>query len=155
MSTTDRGGPGRSGVDLAALVRQLRAGGDAQGLIDAVPYARFLGLAAERADGELRVRMRFGPHLIGNPMLPALHGGTIGALLESTAVFTLLAQTEAERVPKVITLTVDYLRSGKPLDTLSAARITRMGRRVANVHVEAWQEDRARPIAAAHAAFLL
>jgi uncharacterized protein (TIGR00369 family) len=140
---------------VAELIRKARETGDTEALIEAIPYARFLGLTVERADGMLRTRLRFAPHIIGNPLLPALHGGTIGALMESAAVFTLVAQTETESVPKIVTLSVDYLRSGRPQDTLAEATITRLGRRVANVRVEAWQEDRARPIAAAHALFLL
>ncbi|RYZ35655.1 MAG: PaaI family thioesterase, partial [Myxococcaceae bacterium] len=59
------------------------------------------------------------------------------------------------RVPKVISSTVDFLRSGKAQDTFARAFITRQGRRVANVRVEAWQDDRTRPIASSHALFLL
>jgi acyl-coenzyme A thioesterase PaaI-like protein len=66
-------------------------------------------LTLERVEGALLTRMRFTPPLIGNPLLPALHGGTLGALLESAAIFTLVAQTETERVPKIITLSVDFL----------------------------------------------
>ncbi|MBC7977355.1 MAG: PaaI family thioesterase [Myxococcales bacterium] len=99
--------------------------------------------------------MRFGPHLIGNPSLPALHGGTLGALLESAAIFQLLWQAETIVLPKTITLTVDYLRSGAPVDTHARGTITRQGRRVTNVRMEAWQADRAAPVATAHAIFLV
>jgi acyl-coenzyme A thioesterase PaaI-like protein len=134
--------------------------GDLTALFDAVPYARFLGLAAvveTGADGlpTLRTTMRYGDHLIGNPALPALHGGTLGALLESAAIFELLWRAETIVLPKTITVTVDYLRSAAPVDTHAHAVITRHGRRVANVRVEAWQGDRAAPVASAHAMFLV
>ena len=58
-------------------------------------------------------------------------------------------------LPKTITLTVDYLRSGAPVDTHARSIVTRHGRRVANVRVEAWQADRAAPVATAHAIFLV
>ena len=58
-------------------------------------------------------------------------------------------------LPKTITLTVDYLRSGRPVDTHARAFVTRQGRRVTNVRVEAWQDDRGKPIATAHAIFLV
>jgi acyl-coenzyme A thioesterase PaaI-like protein len=93
--------------------------------------------------------------LIGNPALPALHGGTIAALLESSAIFELLADSELANLPKIINITVTYLRSGRPLDTYAKSVITKHGRRVAAVHVEAWQEDRSAPIATALAHFLL
>jgi acyl-coenzyme A thioesterase PaaI-like protein len=45
--------------------------------------------------------------------------------------------------------------AGKPVDTHAAAVITKRGRRVINVRAEAWQEDRARPIATAFSHFLV
>jgi acyl-coenzyme A thioesterase PaaI-like protein len=140
---------------LAELVRQVRKTREYRQLTDAIPYTRYMGIGVEDLAGEMLCRMAFAPRLIGNSLIPALHGGSLGALLESAAVFELLLQTDTERVPKVISLTVDFLRSGKPQDTFAKALITRQGRRVANVRVEAWQEDRTRPIASAHALFLL
>ena len=58
-------------------------------------------------------------------------------------------------LPKTITFTVDYLRSGQPVDTHARSTVTRHGRRVANVRVEAWQADRNVPVATAHAIFLV
>ncbi|MCP3102519.1 PaaI family thioesterase [Myxococcus sp. K15C18031901] len=140
---------------LASLVREVRKTREYRRLTDAIPYTRFMGIGVENLAGEMLCRMTYAPKLIGNSFLQALHGGTLGALLESAAIFELLLQTDTERVPKVISLTVDFLRSGKPQDTFARAFITRQGRRVANVRVEAWQDDRTRPIASAHALFLL
>jgi uncharacterized protein (TIGR00369 family) len=132
-----------------------KAAQDYQGLIDLVPYARFLGLTAALQGDELITTMRYGDHLIGNPALPALHGGTLGALLESAAIFELLWRAETVVLPKTITLTVDYLRSGAPVDTHARGMVTRQGRRVTNVRMEAWQADRNAPVASAHAVFLV
>ncbi|MBK8999370.1 MAG: PaaI family thioesterase [Myxococcales bacterium] len=112
-----------------------------------IPYARWLGIDAEVVDGELLGKLVFTDPLIGNPVLPALHGGTIGALIESTAIFRLFWEAETVFIPKTINLTVAYLRSGRPLDTYAQAHMTKHGRRVASVWVEVWQEDRERPIA--------
>jgi len=143
---------------MTALVERLqaaKAAHDYQGLIDAVPYARFLGLTAALDGEQLITTMRFGAHLIGNPSLPALHGGTLGALLESAAIFELLWRAETVVLPKTITLTVDYLRSGAAVDTHARGIVTRQGRRITNVRMEAWQADRAAPVATAHAIFLV
>jgi len=140
---------------LAELVHTVRKTREYRQLTDAIPYTRYLGICVEDLAGEMLCRMAYTPKLIGNSLLPALHGGTLGALLESAAVFELLLQTDTGRVPKIISLTVDFLRSGKAQDTFAKALITRQGRRVANVRVEAWQDDRTRPIATAHALFLL
>ena len=132
-----------------------RAAGDMAGLAAAIPYARWMGMAPEATTGELLTRMRFDPMLIGNTRLPALHGGTLGALLEMAAIFHLLWETENSALPRIINITVDYLRSGRPADTLAKATVTRLGRRVANVAVSAWQEDRNRPVASAQLHFLV
>lgn len=136
-------------------VAAAKASGDLAGLVDAIPYSRFMGISMVHVDDELRGVLRFGEHLIGNPMLPALHGGVLAALLESTAIFQLMWETEAIVLPKTITLTVDYLRPGRAQDTWARGILTRQGRRVANVRVEAWQDDRSRPIAVASAHLLL
>lgn len=128
---------------------------DLNAFIEGIPYARFLGISVDQKGNEITTVMTFEHKLIGNPILPALHGGAIGAFLEMTAIIQLAFETGIAAVPKPIGLTIDYLRSGKPLDTYGRARITKQGRRVATVHAEAWQEDRTRPIATAHGHFLL
>jgi uncharacterized protein (TIGR00369 family) len=132
-----------------------KAARNLQGLIDLVPYARFLGLTAAMHGGDLITTMRFGGHLIGNPSLPALHGGTLGALLESAAIFELLWRAETAVLPKTITLTIDYLRSAQAVDTHARGVVTRQGRRITNVRMEAWQADRSAPVVSAHAVFLV
>jgi len=87
--------------------------------------------------------------------VPALHGGTLGALMESTAIFKLLWHGETTTVPKTINITVEYLRGARPQDVLARAEFTRRGRRVANVRVSAWQDDPDEPVAVATAHFLL
>src|SRR6185369_18033480 len=142
-------------MSLLDLVAEAKKTGDISRLAETMPYARFMGLAPENSTGELLTRMSFAPQLIGNPVLPALHGGTIGALLETAAIFQLLWESDTTGIPKIITFTVDYLRSGRPVDTLARAVVTKQGRRVVNVAVEAWQDDLSRPIASAKAHFLI
>lgn len=140
------------------------------GLSTSIPYIRFLGLVFERRGDEITAMMPYRPDLIGNPLLPALHGGATGAFLEITAVTQLVSDTAladmaaaggtlpddyAPVMPKPVGITFDYLRSGKPLDTYARAVVQRRGRRVANVRIEAWQEERVKLIAAAHGNFLL
>lgn len=124
-------------------------------LLDRLPYARFLGLLTEADGDSLTVTMPFADRLIGNPILPALHGGATAALLELTAVAQVAALYPRLRLPRPINVNVAYLRSGRPTDVHASARISRAGRRVAHVLAEAWQDDRAQPIAALTAHFLL
>ncbi len=123
--------------------------------IDKLPYAHFLGVRVELAGDEMTGVLPFAQHLVGNPILPALHGGVIGAFMEMTAMAQLALTERRARLPRPIGVTVEYLRSGRPLTTYARAQVKRVGRRIANVDVEAWQESRAAPIATLHANFLL
>lgn len=120
-----------------------------------MPYARFLGLRESRDEGVVTVTLPFADALIGNPLLPALHGGATAALLEITATVQVAATWPGPRLPKPINVSVAYLRSGRPQDVHARARIGKAGRRVAFVLAEAWQDDPASPIAALTAHFLL
>ncbi len=140
------------------LLTELRDEGgrlDLPGLVERIPYARVLGVRVDQKGNEITLVMPFKDDLVGNVMLPAIHGGAIGALLEFTAVIQLLAETDSESLPKTIDFSIDYLRSGRPLETYARATISKHGRRVANVRVEAWQDDRSRPIASGHGHFLV
>jgi uncharacterized protein (TIGR00369 family) len=140
---------------LRDAVMAVRENGDFGPLQEAIPYTRFMGITAELVDGDVRGRMKYSDHLVGNASVPALHGGTLGALMESTAIFKLLWHGETEAVPKTINITVEYLRGARPQDVLAKAVFTRHGRRVANVRVFAYQDDPDKPVAVATAHFLL
>jgi uncharacterized protein (TIGR00369 family) len=139
----------------ADVLKKVRKSGDPRPLVEAVPYARFMGIAMEIKDGDVIGTLTSDDKLIGNIRLPALHGGALGALLESTAIFKLLWQEQIESVPRTINMTVQYLRSAKPATTYCRAVIARQGRRVANVSASAWQENEQLPVATAIGNFLL
>ena len=126
-----------------------------QALLDEIAYARFLGLVIDRKGDEFTTILPFERKLIGNPLVPALHGGVIGAFLEMTALLQLIADSTSVTLPKTIDITIDFLRSGRPADTFARAVVSRLGRRVANVRAEAWQETHEKPIAALHGNFLV
>lgn len=142
-------------MDVLEAIAKAREAGQPQDLVQHIPYAQALGMSMSMSEDQLIGQMDFGPQLIGDIGVGALHGGTIGSLLESTAIFTLLWEVEKTQMPKTINLTVEYLRSGRPKTTFAKADITRHGRRVANVRAVAWQDDPEKPIAAAYAHFLL
>lgn len=124
-------------------------------VLGSIPYARFIGMRAELAGDEMTAILPFSDHIIGNPMLPAIHGGVLGAFMEMTALAQLSVAEPLKRQPRTIDISIEYLRSGRPLTTYARAKINKVGRRIANVHVEAWQEQRAAPIAALRGHFLL
>ena len=125
------------------------------GFLQKVPYVRFLGMRIELAGDEMTAVLPFRQTLIGNPILPALHGGAIGAFMELTALAQLSLVEPGGRVPKTIDITIEYLRSGRAQDTYARAILRKVGRRVANVQVEAWQESRSKPVAGLTGHFLL
>eukprot|EP01035_Chromulina_nebulosa_P055376 gene55376-75890_t len=104
--------------------------------VERVPYARFLGLRVELAGDEMTAILPFAQHLVGNPILPALHGGVIGAFMEMTALAQLSLARPTLRMPKTIDITIEYLRPGRAQETYARATLRKIGRRVANVQVE-------------------
>jgi len=116
------------------------------------PFARCLGI---RVNDDGTLTMPFSPMIIGNPILPAIHGGMTGAFLETTAIFGVRRELNIAALPKPIGLTVNYLRSGRALDTCANVSIVKQGRRVVAFEARAWQDDPARPIASAFGHFML
>jgi uncharacterized protein (TIGR00369 family) len=142
-------------MDLLSRAAAENAAPDPQALLAAIPYARHLGVRADVANGVLTLTMPFSPHLVGNVVLPALHGGVIGSLLETAAIAQVVWERRSARLPKPVDITIDYLRSGRAVASYARARIAKQGRRVVNVHAEMWQEDEAKPIAALRGHFLI
>ena len=142
-------------------------------LFAGVPYIRWLGIQFDRRGDELTAILPFDEKLIGNPMLPAIHGGATAAFLEVAAIVELTWSAIWEdmeqgriapdadvpetmpRLPKTIDFTVDYLRSGQPRDAYARAKVVRSGRRYASVQVEAWQDQRTKLFAQATGHFLM
>ncbi len=142
-----------SADNLSAL--QPTAKCDPDAVLKSIPFAAFLGVRLDLAGDELTAHLPFAPHLIGNPLIPALHGGVIGAFMEITAMAQLTLHGKFDHVPKPIDVNVQYLRAGKPLDTYARAVVNRVGRTIASVEVAAWQENRHGPIATLQAHFLI
>ncbi len=92
--------------------------------------------------------MPFAEGFTGRPGF--LHGGAIAGLLENAAWVTVLDALPEGAMIKPISVTVDYLRGAARLETYAEAEIIRLGRRITNVLVTAWQEDRTKPIATAN-----
>lgn len=133
------------------------AGGkpDLAALLATIPYARHLGISVDRKGTEVTMMLAFSPKLVGNVMLPALHGGVVGGFLETTAIIQVIFELVPEDLPKPVDINIDYLRSGRPVETYARAIITKRGRRVVNVQASAWQEEHDRPIATLHGHFLI
>ncbi|MFA5940292.1 MAG: PaaI family thioesterase [Sinimarinibacterium sp.] len=135
--------------------RAARENQDYGGLVALVPYARFLDVRVELHDGVLRSRLPYRPSLIGNPRLPAVHGGVTAAFMENAAILQLLLQLDQSRVPKSIDFAIDYLLPNRAEDCYAECVVSRAGLRVAQTMIRCWQKDPEHPIAIARAHFLL
>lgn len=137
-------------------IRELKRQGDMEGINRLIPYAQVVGLECVVAvGGGLLTVLRHRPSNIGNTIIPAVHGGVVGALLEHAATMNLIWESDMDFLPKIINLSVDYLRPCLAEDTFARGTVVKQGRKIANVRVEAWQSDPAKPVAAAHAHFLV
>jgi uncharacterized protein (TIGR00369 family) len=120
------------------------------------PFAQELGMHCEVMGDEMTAILPFQDKLIGNVAIRAIHGGAIGAFLEIAAMAQVFLVTEhLTRPPRPINLTIDYLRQGHAKDLYARAYVLKMGRRMASVRAEAWQENRAEPVTALMAHFLV
>lgn len=126
-----------------ASLARARAEHDAQGILDHIPYTRWLGIRVSgEEDGNPVFTLPARDELVGNASLPAIHGGAVGALMEAAAIVTVLVQEQQSRMPKPIDFSLDYLRSARAEDLHASCQVLRQGRRVAAVRVDCWQRSR-------------
>lgn len=142
-------------MSLEEVLEACRAENNYQKLVDNVPYARLLGIECERMGDEVLFKLPPKESNIGNPTLPAIHGGVLGGFIEHAAILHVVMFMERPQFPRIIDLSIDYLSAGHFRDTYAECRILRMGRRIANVSVDLWQKSRNSPIATARAHMLL
>jgi uncharacterized protein (TIGR00369 family) len=142
-------------MDLLARAREQARVAGPNALLAAVPYCAWLGISARLEDGALILDMPFDAKLIGNPVLPALHGGVIGSLLETAALMQTIWDTDAVTMPKPVDITIDYLRSARAVASHARGYVVRQGRRVVAARAEMWQEDATKSVASFRGHFLL
>ena len=139
-------------IDQGALPELEAPEEDAAGPFANSPFARFLGVRIGKDGGLV---MPFSPKIIGNPILPAIHGGMTGAFLETAAIVGVTGELGGSARPKPIGLTINYLRSGRAQDSFARVSIVKQGRRIVAFEAQAWQDDPEKPIASAFGHFML
>lgn len=119
------------------------------------PYADLLGATLEWEAGAPVLVMPFGDAVLGRPGF--VHGGALAGLMELAAIAALRHALEADGGGRIkpVGVTVDFMRGGREKPTRAAGIVTRLGTRVANVDAVAWQDERAKPIAAARMNYLI
>ncbi len=137
-------------------VNHFKQSGQFDRISELIPYSGFVNLELFEEEGRLITVLRQTPSNIGNTKIPAVHGGVVGGLLEHAAVMEIIYSCELTHFPKIINISVDYLRPAMgQKDTFAQAKLIKQGKSVSNVRVEAWQDNQDRPVAAAHAHFLM
>jgi uncharacterized protein (TIGR00369 family) len=124
---------------------------------DLPPYAHALGIDIDHDEAGLPVLfVDYSERVAGRPGF--LHGGAMSGLMEMAGIAALRAELDrrGETVRlKPVNVQVEFMRGGTEQRTFAMGQVTRAGRRVALVNVEAWQDDRAKPIALAQMKILL
>lgn len=136
---------------------QAREPADVDAWLERIPYARRLGISVvAESEGEgLQFRLEPRDGNVGNILLPALHGGVVAAFMETAATLDLMRVARAPTLPRIVDLSIDYLRTARAVPTFARCELLREGRRLANVRVSAWQDDPAAPVATARLHFVL
>ncbi len=140
---------------MSEIIEKARACTDINDLLDCIPYTQTIGMKALQLGDELIFHLPALEANIGNPTLPALHGGCIGGFMENAAMIHVISRLQTERIPKMVDFSLDYLRAGRFQDTYAACDVVRQGRKVVNVAITAWQTVKDEPIAIARSHLLL
>ena len=118
---------------------------------DLPPYALSMGMTVERIeDGAPVLAFDFSDRVLGRPGF--VHGGAISGLLEMAAFAALraeLARRGSTARIKPVNLSVEFMRGAGEARTFAMGRVTRAGRRIANLSATAWQGDANKPVASA------
>lgn len=142
-------------MDIQDVLNRCQENDDFSPIINNCPYANFIGIKCMRVGDEFIFHLPNKDSNLGNPTLPAIHGGVLAGFLEHSASMFLLIKMEQPRNPKIIDFSIDYVRAGYDKDTYCECKVARIGRRVANVQMNAWQTKKDEPVAIARAQFLL
>lgn len=121
--------------------------------VERVPYAQTLGIKALDEYGCFLLPPRRSN--IGNFTLPAIHGGAIAGFMELSAMIAVMQSAELAHFPKVVDISLDYLRAARFEETFSRCQLNYLGRRMINVSVVAWQSDEEKLIATSRVQFLI
>lgn len=136
-------------MSLAQTLADIRQRAEWDRLPHAIPFAHTLDLRVDVRGESFTCVLPYARSLIGNPMVPALHGGAVGAFLECAGVLHMLWSADTPSIPKTINFSVNYLLSCRAQDTYANAYVVKLGKRVSNLRIEAWQSTPDKPVAVA------
>jgi uncharacterized protein (TIGR00369 family) len=126
-------------------------------ILQAAPQAKALGLELVSIESaEAVVKVPYRAELIGDPQTGVIAGGVVTTLLDHTCGQAVWAALAAYTSIATLDLRIDYMRAAEPgLDLFAHAHCYKLTRSVAFVRAQAYDRDRADPVATAQAAFML
>lgn len=108
-----------------------------------IPFNALLGLKCESLEaGDATLLMPYRPEFVGDPLRPALHGGTLSALADTAGGAAIFSAVELGARVSTIDLRIDYLRPGRLEDVWAQAKLVRRGNRVGVSRIVLWQQPR-------------
>lgn len=139
------------------LIKQARALDDMQLAADHSPFGKYLGIQVSRDDEGFLYQLPFSDKLVGNPLIPALHGGVVASFMETVAILELIWLQDPQELvpPRTVNVSVSYLAPARAQRIFARTEIGKLGKRIANVRVRAWQSELDKPIALLNGHFLL
>ncbi len=109
---------------------------------EGIPFNRVLGIKVDAVeDTHCVTRIPFKPELIGNPTIPAIHGGVLSALADTAGGLAVLTRLDVLAGVSTIDLRIDYLRPAGAADLICHAEAIRVGNRVGVTKMRIFQEE--------------
>lgn len=125
-------------------------------MVAGTPHAVELGIKFVSIDiGRATLSLPYNKSMIGNPDTKVLHGGAVTTLLDQACGLAALTGFETPTSAATLNLSIDYMRSAKPGETVIAvANCYKATRHIAFIRAYAHDGDEDDPLATAQATFI-
>lgn len=112
-------------------------------IFDIVPYTKDLEIeVGKNQHGERIIKLPFADRHIGNPISRALQGGIFLGFLECAGSTYLLDIYPDLKQCGSASFFMEFLSAPKPVDTFAKVTASKVGRRIVNIDIEAFQPGR-------------